>query len=50
MCASQWVLNRPMGAMKAKGRLGAVRVGIPGGRTSGRTRDPSYPARRLGGV
>lgn len=49
MCASQWVLNRPMGAMKAKGRRARSEWGSPG-ETPGRTRDPSYPARRLGGV
>lgn len=30
MCASQWVLNRPMGAMKAKGRLARSEWGSPG--------------------
>lgn len=29
MCASRRVLTRPAGAMKAKGRLGAARAGIP---------------------
>lgn len=29
MCASQWVLNRPRGAMKAKVGSPADRVGIP---------------------
>lgn len=29
MCASQWVLNRPRGAMKAKAGRRAGRVGIP---------------------
>lgn len=49
MCASQWVLNRPMGAMKAKDRPARSEWGSRG-EISGSTRDPSYPARRLGGV
>lgn len=30
MCASQWVLTRPMGAMKAKGRRARPERGSPG--------------------
>lgn len=47
MCASQWVLNRPRGAMKAKVGLAPTELGS---RLGGRTNDPSYAARRLGGV
>lgn len=32
MCASQWVLTRPMGAMKAKGRRARPEWGSPGAR------------------
>ena len=49
MCASQWVLNKPRGAMKAKSgptpdESGSRALGC------GRTDDPSYAACRLGGV
>lgn len=50
MCASQWVLTRPMGAMKAKDRRARSEWGSRGSQGLGRTRDPSYPARRSGGV
>lgn len=48
MCASQWVLNRPRGAMKAKAGIQSAELGSPARR--GRTNDPSHPARRSGGV
>ena len=47
MCASQWVLFRPTGAMKAKARPKPAELGSP---LAGRTNDPSSPARRSGGV
>lgn len=50
MCASQWVLIRPRGAMKAKAGLDAGRVEIPSPTSGGRTNDPSCPIHRLGGV
>lgn len=48
MCASQWVLNRPRGAMKAK--VGPRRPRWDPPPRGGRTNDPSRPARRWGGV
>ena len=50
MCASQWVSNKPRGAMKAKAGLDSGCVGIPPPSSGGRTNDPSFPIHRLGGV
>ena len=50
MCASQWVSNKPRGAMKAKAGLDSGCVGIPPPASGGRTNDPSSPIYRLGGV
>ena len=50
MCASQWVSNKPRGAMKAKVGLDADCVGIPLPSRGGRTNDPSFPIYRLDGV
>ena len=50
MCASQWVSNKPRGAMKAKVGHDADRVGIPSPSREGRTNDPSFPIYWLGGV
>ena len=50
MCASQWVSNKPRGAMKAKVGLDADCVGIPSSSCDGRTNDPSFPIYWLGGV
>ena len=48
MRASQWVLNRPRGAMKAK--AGGRRPSWDPRPRPRRTNDPSRPARRWGGV
>lgn len=47
MCASQWVLNRPRGAMKAKAPAHGGRVGIPG---PGRGAPTTRPVRLAGGA
>ncbi|GIY14489.1 hypothetical protein CDAR_293541 [Caerostris darwini] len=50
MCASQWVSNKPRGAMKAKVGLDVDCVGIFPPSRGRRTNDPSCPIYRLGGV
>ncbi|GIX67240.1 hypothetical protein CEXT_802831 [Caerostris extrusa] len=50
MCASQWVSNKPRGAMKAKVGLDVDCVGIFPPSRGRRTNDPSCPIYRLGGA